>query len=89
MVVSSISTLFSMQVTNANYAVTGFEISTDGGQTWQGAVRRDYNYFEKSGGGGFGTETVAVRVSCVNGAKVTLWNVNVNGGAWMQAAGNC
>lgn len=78
-----------MQVTNANHPVTALEISTNGGSSWQSTTRREYNYFEKPGGGGFGTDSVTVRVSCANGAKVTLSNVSVNGGSWSQAPGNC
>ncbi|KAK0652420.1 RlpA-like double-psi beta-barrel-protein domain-containing protein-containing protein [Cercophora newfieldiana] len=80
---------FSLQALNANYPITGLEVSTNGGSTWQSTTRRDYNYFEKSSGGGFGTQTVTVRVSCANGAKVTVQNVNVNAGSVTQASGNC
>ncbi|KAK4446774.1 RlpA-like double-psi beta-barrel-protein domain-containing protein-containing protein [Podospora aff. communis PSN243] len=80
---------FSLQAFNANHPITGLEVSTSGGNTWQSTARRDYNYFEKSSGGGFGTQAVAVRVSCANGAKVTVQNVGVNGGIVTQAGGNC
>ncbi len=66
---------FSMQVVNANYPVTALDVSTDGGSTWQPTQRQDYNYFQKSDGSGFGTETVTVRVTCSNGGKVVLTSV--------------
>jgi expansin (peptidoglycan-binding protein) len=49
---------FSMQVVNANKAVTSLEVSTDGGNTWQGTTRQVYNFFENSSG--FRTTTVDV-----------------------------
>ncbi|KAK0619176.1 RlpA-like double-psi beta-barrel-protein domain-containing protein-containing protein [Immersiella caudata] len=80
---------FSLQALNSNHPITGLEVSTNGGSTWQSTTRRDYNYFEKTSGGGFGTQTVTVRVSCANGAKVTVQNVGVNAGTVTQAGGNC
>ena len=59
---------FSMQVVNANEPVTKMEVSTDGGSTWQSTTRTYYNYFEQSSG--FGTDTVAVRVTGKSGNTV-------------------
>ena len=78
-----------MEVINANNQVTALEVSTDGGKSWQGTQRQDYNYFEKSGGGGFGADTMNVRVSCSNGQKVVLQNIGVTDSASYTASGNC
>ncbi|KAE8350946.1 RlpA-like double-psi beta-barrel-protein domain-containing protein-containing protein [Aspergillus coremiiformis] len=77
---------FSMQVVNANEAVTKFEVSTDGGNTWQGTTRSDYNFFENTSG--FGTQTVDVRVTGISGKVVTVQNVGVVGGTTFTASGN-
>ena len=76
-----------MQVLNNNQPVMALEVSTNGGVTWQGTSRRDYNYFET--GGGFGTDTLSGRVSCSNGGKVVLSHVRVNGNTQFTASGNC
>ena len=78
-----------MKVVNVNRQVTTLEVSTDGGNTWQGTQRQDYNYFQKADGGGFGTDTVTVRVSCSNGVKVILKNIGVADGTSYTASGNC
>lgn len=78
-----------MQVVNSNSAVTALDVSVDGGSTWQSTVRQDYNYFQKSDSSGFGTETVAVRVTCSNGKTVTLSNVGVADSTSYTASGNC
>ncbi len=78
-----------MQVVNANNAVTALDVSTDGGNTWQGTVREDYNYFQKSDNGGFGTLTVTVGVTCSNGNRVTLANIGVADSTSYTASGNC
>ncbi|KAK3941011.1 RlpA-like double-psi beta-barrel-protein domain-containing protein-containing protein [Diplogelasinospora grovesii] len=80
---------FSMQVFNANQPVTSLDVSTDGGKAWQTTIRRDYNYFERPSGGGFGTDAVTVRITCANGAQQTLWNIGVDGWSWFTASGNC
>ncbi|KAE8423178.1 RlpA-like double-psi beta-barrel-protein domain-containing protein-containing protein [Aspergillus pseudocaelatus] len=77
---------FSMQVVNANEAVTSLEVSTDGGSTWQSTTRSDYNYFENSSG--FGTETVDVRVTGKSGKVVTVTDVSVSSGVEVTAGGN-
>ncbi|KAL4981150.1 RlpA-like double-psi beta-barrel-protein domain-containing protein-containing protein [Aspergillus desertorum] len=77
---------FSMQVVNANGAVKSLEVSTDNGSTWKGTTRSDYNFFENSSG--FGTDTVDVRVTGVDGGLVTVKNVSVASGKSVAAAGN-
>ncbi|KAL4940731.1 RlpA-like double-psi beta-barrel-protein domain-containing protein-containing protein [Aspergillus oleicola] len=78
---------FSMQVLNANEAVKSLEVSTDGGETWQGTTRSEYNFFENQSG--FGTEKVDVRVTGVGGKSVTVKNVSVESGSSVEADGNC
>ncbi|KAL6233851.1 RlpA-like double-psi beta-barrel-protein domain-containing protein-containing protein [Aspergillus navahoensis] len=77
---------FSMQVVNANGAVKSLEVSTDNGSTWKGTTRSDYNFFENSSG--FGTDTVDVRVTGVNGGVVTVKNVSVASGKSVTATEN-
>lgn len=50
--VISPSPTFEMQLLNRNQPVTSLDVSSDGGKTWQGTVRKDYNYFQKAGRGG-------------------------------------
>ncbi len=78
-----------MQVVNANNAVTALDVSTNGGQTWQGTQRQDYNYFQKADGSGFGTQTVTVRITCSNGNQVTMQNVGVADSTSYTASSNC
>ncbi|TLD15620.1 uncharacterized protein PgNI_01989 [Pyricularia grisea] len=80
---------FSMQVFNSNQQVKSLDVSTDGGATWQGTTRRPYNYFEKTSGGGFGADSLTVRVTCVGGGQVMMSNVGVAGGSSFTASGNC
>ncbi|KAL8285819.1 hypothetical protein RB597_002749 [Gaeumannomyces tritici] len=81
---------FAMQVFNSDKKVTALDVSTDGGRTWQPTARRDYNFFEKpGGGGGFGADAVTVRVTCAGGGTVTMQNVGMTSGATFTAAGNC
>ncbi|CAN8106434.1 unnamed protein product [Discula destructiva] len=77
---------FSMQVVNANGAVTALDVSTDGGSTWQSTTRTDYNFFEQASG--FGTDAVTVRVTGASGKTVTVDNVKVASGAQTTASGN-
>ncbi|CBF80002.1 hypothetical protein AN7735.2 [Aspergillus nidulans FGSC A4] len=77
---------FSMQVVNANGAVKSLEVSTDNGSTWQETTRSDYNFFENSSG--FGTDTVDVRVTGVDGGVITVKNVSVASGESVTADGN-
>ncbi|KAI8234695.1 hypothetical protein K4K57_010878 [Colletotrichum sp. SAR 10_99] len=80
---------FSMQVMNHNYPVTKFEVSADGGKTWQSIVRQDYNYWQKSSGDGFNVDTVSVRVTCSNGKQVVINNVGTTEKAQFKASANC
>jgi expansin (peptidoglycan-binding protein) len=77
---------FSMQVVNANKAVTSLEVSTDGGNTWQGTTRQVYNFFENSSG--FRTTTVDVRVTSTDGDVVVVENVDVSSGESVTATSN-
>lgn len=78
-----------MQVLDCNYPITALSVSTDGANTWQPTVRRDYNYFEKEKGSGFEQDTVVVRVSCSNGRQVILPNVSAASEAKAVAPVNC
>ncbi|KAJ5958574.1 uncharacterized protein N7479_005724 [Penicillium vulpinum] len=77
---------FSMQVVNANEPVTSLEVSTDGGNTWQGTTRQYYNFFENSAG--FGTSTVDVRITGASGNTVVVNNVGVGSGSEVTAKSN-
>ncbi|KAI0543395.1 carbohydrate-binding module family 63 protein [Xylaria curta] len=77
---------FSMQVVNANEAVSKLEVSTDGGSTWKSTTRQDYNFFENSSG--FGTDTVAVRVTSQSGSTVVVKNVSVASDSQVTAGSN-
>ncbi|KAI9152243.1 Expansin-YoaJ [Paramyrothecium foliicola] len=77
---------FSMQVVNANEPVASLEVSTDGGRTWQGTQRRDYNFFENPSG--FRTERVDVRVRSITGKVITVRNVGVVSDSSVTAGGN-
>jgi expansin len=78
-----------MQVLDSNYPVTALDVSTDGAQTWQSTVRREYNYFEKEKAGGFDKDTLFVRVSCSNGRQVIIPNVSQASEAKTVAPVNC
>lgn len=77
---------FSMQVVNANKGVDTLEVSTDGGSTWQTTTRTTYNFFENTSG--FGTTTVDVRITSIDGSVVTLDNVDISSGASSTCASN-
>ncbi|KAJ3563990.1 hypothetical protein NPX13_g8000 [Xylaria arbuscula] len=77
---------FSMQVVNANEAVTKLEVSTDGGSTWQSTERQEYNFFENSSG--FGTDSVTVRVTGESGSTVTVKDVSVASDSQVTAGSN-
>ncbi|KAE8442987.1 hypothetical protein EG329_002450 [Mollisiaceae sp. DMI_Dod_QoI] len=77
---------FSMQVVNANQAVSSLEVSTDGGSTWQATTRQTYNFFEQSAS--FGTTTVDVKVTSDSGEVVIVNNVDVSSGASTTASSN-
>ncbi|TRX97847.1 hypothetical protein FHL15_001057 [Xylaria flabelliformis] len=77
---------FSMQVVNANEAVSKLEVSTDGGSTWKSTTRQDYNFFENSSG--FGTDTVTVRVTSESGSTIVVKNVGVASDSQVTAGSN-
>jgi hypothetical protein len=77
---------FSMQVVNANKGVSTLEVSTDGGNTWQSTTRQSYNYFENSSG--FGTTTVDVKVTSIDGDVVVVDNVDVSPDLVVTASAN-
>ncbi|KAK7189975.1 Expansin-YoaJ 1 [Paraphaeosphaeria sporulosa] len=77
---------FSMQVMNSNVAVSKLEVSTDGGATWKATKRSAYNFWENSAG--FGTSSVDVRVTGVNGKTVTVKGVSVAASTTKTAGGN-
>ncbi|KAI0456605.1 RlpA-like double-psi beta-barrel-protein domain-containing protein-containing protein [Xylaria acuta] len=77
---------FSMQVVNANEAVSKLEVSTDGGSTWQSTTRQDYNFFENSSG--FRTDTVTVRVTGESGSTIVVENVSVASDLQVTAGSN-
>ncbi|KAJ9268397.1 CAZyme family CBM63 [Paecilomyces variotii] len=77
---------FSMQVVNSNLPIKALEVSTDGGNTWQETTRTYYNFFEKDGG--FGSETVDVRVTSLTGDKLVVQNVNSGSNAATTATSN-
>lgn len=77
---------FSMQVVNSNIAVSNLEISTDGGNSWQGLVRKEYNYFEKSDG--TGTDVVDVKVTAVDGRTIVVKGASVASESSKIADGN-
>ncbi|KAI1428281.1 carbohydrate-binding module family 63 protein [Xylaria sp. FL1777] len=77
---------FSMQVVNANEAVSKLEVSTDGGSTWKSTTRQNYNFFENSSG--FGTDTVTVRVTSESGSTVVVKNVSVASDSQVTAGSN-
>lgn len=77
---------FSMQVVNSDERVASLEVSTDGGSTWQGTTRQDYNFFQQSSG--FGADTVDVKVTSVSGTEVVVNDVGVASGSSITAGSN-
>jgi expansin len=77
---------FSMQVMNANVPVKTLEVSTDGGKSWKGTTRQDYNYFENASG--FGVDSVTVRVTSVTGESTVVQNVGTTSEASFTGPGN-
>ncbi|KAH8909194.1 hypothetical protein BR93DRAFT_967198 [Coniochaeta sp. PMI_546] len=81
---------FEMQVLNCNQPVSALDVSTDGGKSWQATTRKDYNYFQKAGGGGgFGTSSVTVRITCQDGKKVVAPGIGVDGDTEYATPVNC
>ncbi|KAL1608197.1 hypothetical protein SLS60_003136 [Paraconiothyrium brasiliense] len=77
---------FSMQVMNSNVAVSKLEVSTDGGSSWKATTRSAYNFWENPSG--YGTNSVDVRVTGVNGKTVTVKGVSVAASSTKTASGN-
>jgi len=77
---------FSMQVVNANVGVSKLEVSTDGGSTWKPTTRQPYNYFENSSG--FGTDSVDVKVTSIDGKTIVVKGVSVADSSTKTASGN-
>ena len=77
---------FSIQVVNARKAVESVDVSTDGGSTWQPTTRKDYNFFEKPSG--FGTTSVTVKITSVDGDAVVVKNVGVASRVSVTASSN-
>lgn len=77
---------FSMQVVNAGERVAKLEVSTDGGRSWRGTQRQEYNFFEEPSG--FGTGEVDVRVTSASGKTVTVKGVRVASDAQTTASSN-
>jgi hypothetical protein len=75
-----------MQVVNANKRVTSLEISTDSGKTWQQTTRQSYNFFENSSG--FGTSSVDVKVTSMDGDVVIVNGVQVTPDSVVTASAN-
>jgi hypothetical protein len=75
-----------MQVVNANKRVTSLEVSTNGGSTWQQTTRQSYNFFENASG--FGTSSVDVRITSVDGDVVIVNNVEVTPDLVVTASAN-
>ncbi|KAH7074835.1 RlpA-like double-psi beta-barrel-protein domain-containing protein-containing protein [Paraphoma chrysanthemicola] len=77
---------FSMQVMNANVGVAKLDVSTDGGKTWKPTTRQPYNFFENSAG--FGTDSVDVKVTSVDGKTVVVKGVSIAADTTKTAGGN-
>ncbi|KAK2629186.1 hypothetical protein QTJ16_000006 [Diplocarpon rosae] len=77
---------FSIQVVNSNKGVAKVEVSTDGGTTWTPTDRQKYNFFENPSG--FGTTSVSVKVTSVDGDAVVVNNVEVAPGISVTAPSN-
>ncbi|KAH7122680.1 RlpA-like double-psi beta-barrel-protein domain-containing protein-containing protein [Dendryphion nanum] len=77
---------FSMQVMNGNTGVSKLEVSTDGGKTWKATQRQPYNFFENSAG--FGTQSVDVKVTSIDGKTVVTKGVSIQAGKLTTAGGN-
>lgn len=77
---------FSMQVVNSNVPVEKLEVSVDGGKTWSGTTRQDYNFFENSSG--FGTNEVDVKVTSINGESIVVKGVSVEADKETTAGSN-
>ncbi|KAF4435737.1 hypothetical protein F53441_13441 [Fusarium austroafricanum] len=77
---------FSMQVRNSNLPVKSLEVSTNGGKTWTGTTRRDYNFFENPSG--FQVDIVDVRITSSTGSTIVVKNVSAKPQTEFSASGN-
>lgn len=77
---------FSMEVVNSNIGIESLEVSTDSGSTWTSTTRSDYNFFEYSSG--FGTETVEVRITSIEGTTIDVDSVSCASDAETTATSN-
>ncbi|KAM5354475.1 hypothetical protein ACJ41O_001122 [Fusarium nematophilum] len=77
---------FSMQVLNSNVPVRSLEISTDGGKSWKGTTRKEYNFFEIQSGSG--TQAVDVRITSTEGKTIIVKNVSVAAQLQTKAGSN-
>lgn len=77
---------FAIQVMNSNVRVSKLEVSTDGGKSWKGTTRQPYNFFENPSG--FGTDSVDVKVTSVNGGSIVVKGVSVQPKSMKTAGSN-
>ncbi|EAT83200.1 hypothetical protein HBH56_194330 [Parastagonospora nodorum] len=77
---------FSIQVMNANVGVSKLEVSTDGGASWKATTRKPYNFFEQPSG--FGTDSVDIKITSIDGKTVVVKGVSVTPNALKTAGGN-
>lgn len=77
---------FSIQVMNANVGVSKLEVSTDGGASWKATKRQPYNFFEQPSG--FGTDSVDIKITSIDGKEVVVKSVSVTPNALKTAGGN-
>lgn len=81
---------FEMQVLNSNQPISSLDVSVDNGDSWQSTDRKDYNYFQKSGGGGgFETDSVWIRLKCMDGRTVIAPDIGVKGDTEYSTSVNC
>lgn len=71
---------------NGNVGISKLEVSTDGGKSWKATKRQPYNFFENSSG--FGTQSVDVKVTSVDGKTVVVKGVSVQAGKLTTAGSN-
>ena len=68
-------------------AVKEIHVSTNGGKTWKGGLKRStYNFFEHASG--YGTRKVAIKVTSVHGDVVVIKDVPVRSNKVVAAKHN-
>ncbi|KAJ2903129.1 uncharacterized protein MKZ38_010393 [Zalerion maritima] len=77
---------FAMQVVNHNVPIESLEVSTDGGDSWEGTERTYYNFFEKTGG--FGTESVDVKIKSTTGEEMIVEGISIASDSETTCGGN-